>query len=518
LSGGAGLQPYRLAPATRGRSPGRPPLVRRRGGAPGQGLLPDRERLIVYALLAGLLVVVFAAGLKGLGAARPLFILGCLGVAWRAWRVGPGLHIEVAITLFALAPFLRRVVDYHAGYNPNGIMLIGPLAALLVALPELRGLLLRRQRGLAVYAPYAIMIACILYGWSISAFQGDFVEAAVSGVKMLVPLLYAMCLIQNEDDCNEIVQAAARTFLFISPIIGLYGIYQYMHPPEWDRYWMIYSQMRSIGMPEARQLRVFSTMNSPASFAMFVSCGLLLFGFCRRGWLPAVLAVPVCLSLLLTTVRTAWISVAIGVIYCFFFNTTRSRALLLTIGLFGAAAAAVLLTPFGDEIATRLATLSGDPSQDGSGHARLGEVFYIYSSLDHYLFGNGFSKVYDPKLMDVDGQLIASAVSMGIFIGNIHLIALIWAAVQGILKIRRDEQPLRLVAAAMVVGYLFVLPLLVVSSGEIAFLFWLFVGVLTAGAQAAAARSVPAGARVAPMRHDLVSGTSAIRPGLPSRS
>jgi hypothetical protein len=40
----------------------------------------------------------------------------------------------------------------------------------------------------------------------------------------------------------------------------------------------------------------------------------------------------------------------------------------------------------------------------------------------------------------------------------------------------------RLVAAAVVLGYVCVLPLLYVTGGEIAFLFWMFVGVLPLGA------------------------------------
>jgi hypothetical protein len=483
---GAGLEPYRLAPTPPGGPRGRPsPRPSMSGFSPsgllrGRGWLPDRDRLIIYALLAGLILVVFAAGLKGVGAVRPLFILGCVALAWRAWRVGPGLHIEVAIILFTLAPFLRRVVDLHAGFSANGLMLIGPLGSLMVALPELRGVLLQRRGGLGVYAPYAVMIGCILYGWSISAFQGDFLEASVGGAKMLAPLLYAMCLIQRPESCEEVIQSAARAFLFICPIVGLYAIYQYMVLPEWDRYWMMYSKMQSIGQPEARQVRVFGTMNSPASFAMFVSCGLLLFGFCRRGWVAALLLVPVCLGLLLTSVRTAWISVAIGVAYCFFFNATRSRALLLTLCLFGAGAAAMLLTPFGDMIATRFATLAGDPSQDGSGHERLLEYVHIYSDLDHYLFGKGLAgHILSLQTVALDGQLVASAFMMGIVVGNIHILAMIWAAAQALTRVEPNASPIWLAVAAVVIGNFVVIPLSIISSGEIAFLVWSLVALLT---------------------------------------
>ena len=443
----------------------------------------SRQTLLVYATLLGLLLVVFAAGMKGTSLARPLFIAGSFGVAWQAWRVRPGLHAEVVVILFAFAAFLRRVVDSHAGFNASGIMLVGPLLALSVALPTLRTLLLRRDRNLTIYAPYFVMLVCLLYAWALSAFQNNLFEASIDLAKSLIPLFYAMYLLEVGDRSKEILQGAARAFLFVGPIIGVYGVLQYLNPPEWDRYWMIYSQMKSIGTPEPRQVRVFSTMNSPVSFAMFATCGLLLFGFCRRGVLPVVLAMPLCIALLLTAVRTAWIAGAIGLFYCFFFNATRNRAVLLTLSLLGAGAALVLLTPIGDAVAVRLASLGTDPSDDGSGHARLQQYIHVYSSMDHYLFGNGFgNKVRDAKLMNNDGQFIASAIAMGIFIGNIHVLAVIWAAVQGLVRVRPGETPVRLVAAAVVLGYVCVLPLLFVTGGEIAFLFWMFVGVLPLGA------------------------------------
>ena len=135
MSGEAGLRASRFAyPAQRlsARRAARWPL-----GGTGR-TAESRQTLLVYATLLGLLLIVFAAGMKGVALARPLFIAGCLGVAWQAWRIRPGLHAEVVVILFVFAAFLRRVVDSHAGFNASGIMLVGPLLALSVALPALR--------------------------------------------------------------------------------------------------------------------------------------------------------------------------------------------------------------------------------------------------------------------------------------------------------------------------------------------------------------------------------------------
>src|SRR4051812_2343026 len=59
---------------------------------------------------------------------RPLFVIGCAVTGWYAWRQGPGYHLQAALVLFALAPFVRRIVDLSAGYDPFGLMLTGPFA------------------------------------------------------------------------------------------------------------------------------------------------------------------------------------------------------------------------------------------------------------------------------------------------------------------------------------------------------------------------------------------------------
>ena len=199
------------------------------GQDPGQ-----RRDMRIYGLLIFLFAVVLLAGVRGSALARPLFIAGSVALAWKAWRVRPGLHAEVMIVLFAFVPFLRRIVDSHVGFDASGAMLVGPLLALAVPLPELR--LLLRQRSLGIYAPYAVMLGCLLYGWALSAFQGDLFEGTITGLKSFIPPLYAMVLIQRPNDSALVLRSAARAFVFVGPIIGAYGIVQYLWVPDWDRY------------------------------------------------------------------------------------------------------------------------------------------------------------------------------------------------------------------------------------------------------------------------------------------
>jgi O-antigen ligase len=88
---------------------------------------------------------------------------------------------------------------------------------------------------------------------------------------------------------------------------------------------MQFAPIPSIGQPVPYGVRVFGTMNAPAAFATFTATGLFLIGFSRRPW-PALLAMPAALSLLLSLYRTAWISLAVSILFCLFFAGTRRRA------------------------------------------------------------------------------------------------------------------------------------------------------------------------------------------------
>jgi len=82
---------------------------------------------------------------------------------------------------------------------------------------------------------------------------------------------------------------------------------------------------------------------------------------------------------------------------------------------------------------------------------------------------------------------------MGIFVGNIHVLAMIWAGVQALVRVEPGASPIWLVAAAVVIGNLAVLPLSIISSGEVGFPVWTFISLLTARQSTKARTRQPAG-------------------------
>jgi hypothetical protein len=430
-------------------------------------------------LVATLLVV----GMAGVGASvgglsRPAFVLACGAVGWFAWRQGPASHLKAALILFTFAPFVRRVVDLHIGYDQLGLMLIGPLLAILVPVVHLPRQLEQHRVAEYLMWPLGIVAASVAYAGMLSMAQGDWTNAASGMLKWLAPLLYAALLMVSAER-EEMIKAATSTFAFILPVVGIYAIYQYVDPSDWDINWMQFAPIPSIGRPVPYGVRVFGTMNAPASFAMFTATGLFLIGFSKRPW-PTLLAMPAALGLLLSLYRTAWISLAVSILFCLFFSGTRRRAGMILVGIGVAVLLAIPFTPFGDIVVDRLLTLS-EGIQDGSAQERLEEFVTLWNLPDSSLFGSGFTitDVGAAGAMPIDGMIIACWLSMGIMVGGFCLAALLWAIGNALAVAWTDPAPEAVVIGALALGALSQIPLANITSGENGFLFWTFAVLLT---------------------------------------
>ena len=261
---------------------------------------------ITASLIVALIVVTGALGLSGISVARYLFLAGSLGLGWHTWRIGAQRHLQTAVALFAFAPFLRRVVDLGCGYDASGVLLAGPLLAIAVPCVELLTLLATQQRFQS-FGPNLLAGVCLVYGSLISVMTGDMMEVVIPTLKWSVPILYGYLISLRTNDGHDMVRALAVVFAWIGPLIGFYAIWQYMEPQDWDRLWMLHTARlgpnSSIGQPLPYKVRVFSTLNAPASFATYAACGILLIMFCIRRWWAAILCLPLGCGLALSLFR-----------------------------------------------------------------------------------------------------------------------------------------------------------------------------------------------------------------------
>ena len=83
-----------------------------------------RTRGVDFSPLIVLVAGVGVLGQAGVSAARYWFLLGCPIVGYYARRSGPAVHLQTILILFCVAPFLRRLVDFSTGFEPDALMFV----------------------------------------------------------------------------------------------------------------------------------------------------------------------------------------------------------------------------------------------------------------------------------------------------------------------------------------------------------------------------------------------------------
>ena len=425
--------------------------------------------LMAAILLAGVIPLGMVSGALG----RLVFILGCCFIGWRAWKQGAAIHLQAMLCLFCFAPFVRRIIDLFAGFDPAGLMLVGPLLALIMPAFDLwKTFIDGKKFANSQIIPVAIVATCTLYAGLLSLIQWDLLNAASGTIKGLAPLIYAMALLLSDQTMEDLLDAMTSAFLVILPIIGIYGIYQYVDPPAWDRYWMQSATILSAGDPVPFGVRTFSTMNSPAAFATFAEIGLMLVLFLRNGPKAMLLIAPCAIAFMLSMYRTAWMSSAAVIGFCMLFGATRGKA-------FNAVGASVimillaLLTPFSEVIIERFESFT-EGSNDGSFRERMEEFVTLWEMPMSQLFGVGFvnNDVGVAGAMPVDGVFVACWLNMGLVVGLICIAALFFACFNAMRAALGSGRQGAVIIGALGFGSIVHFPLANIIGGEAGFLFW----------------------------------------------
>lgn len=295
---------------------GPPVMVATRGGG-----ARAQASTIAFAIFGA----VTLAGLGGLGGR--LFAVVFVGAAVVAGLIAyyraPTRYVVFVFALWFFAPFVRRVVDLHHGFQPASFVLMAPVLVTLLSL--LTAVYRARELRGALMYPFVFMLTGVLYGFFIGVLKNGLFPATYALLTWIGPISLSMHLILNW----RILPALRKAFLdflqWTLPVLGAYGIYQVVALPAWDQYWMVAANMASIGMPVPFGFRAFGTMNSPGPYAVALMLGMLfLFGTARRGMvLSLTLAL---LALLLTRTRTGWVALAMGLLIIQFMGPLRRAA------------------------------------------------------------------------------------------------------------------------------------------------------------------------------------------------
>jgi len=367
-------------------------------------------------------------------------------------------------------------------------MLAAPYLATLVCAPTLFQSAATWKKRASL--PFILGLACATYGLLVGMLALPKKFVLVSSLGWFSPLIFGFfILVKMSDDPNreDYIVSLRKTFFWGTLIMGVYGVVQYFVAPAWDVLWMTEAQMGSIGSPEPLQLRVFSTMNGPGALAFTLLAGLILL-IGQRGILPLLVSGTGYASLLLSSVRAAWVAFVLAVILLAIKERRYAGKLVIAaVVLCACLGVGMLLEPVRELVQTRILTFT-DLQNDTSAQERQDGYKQMMNYAAEEPLGTGLGTLdanFNGKtsLGTRDSGIWEILLSLGWVAGSIFFVALgllIWSS----WSLPLPRTPTTVAAGAIVIALLSQLPLGSIMLGSSGCLIWMFGAIAMAAANA----------------------------------
>lgn len=369
----------------------------------------------------------------------------------------PLIYVSYTWWIWFLTPFIRRLVDWKAGYQEPNIILLAPYLVTFVTFwTFIKTLPKASQNG---NLPFILASIGVGYGLMVGAITQSITAVIVPLLNWFTPILFGSYLLTQWREYPAYSQTIRRTFLWMTLLTGLYGIYQYIVAPEWDASWLTLSGLTSSGgTPEPYGMRVFSTMNLAGPFSVAMTAGVLLL-FSEQSPLKLPASGAGYLAFLLTQVRSAWVAWAVGLfVLGASLKPKLQMQMFITICLMVICVLPLTaIEPFGEVINSRLETFS-NLEADTSYVGRMGiyETYLILALKTFVGFGLGGLQSIGETL---DSAIIDTMLTLG-WIGTIYYMSGLFSLFQTLLKGQEASfdtfaSASRAISAAMLVMLLF---------------------------------------------------------------
>lgn len=249
---------------------------------------------------------------------RMSYAYPAFALVFSAWclRRHPKLYINFTFLLYLLTPLVRRLADLGSQYHDPSPILSAPLLASLVCIVALPAVLSRLPRtALLGMRPFGLALLGVLYGIGIGLLKSSPIDLIRPGLEWTGPIAFAAyCAAQAVE--HDVLSWLEKLSIASIVVLNLYGLVQFLNPLPWDVFWLrSFNQghfQASFGRPEPMQIRLFSMLNSPQTYAAMIALTMpLLLTLRSKVW--SLVAVPLSmLCLALTQSRSQFFTVALA--------------------------------------------------------------------------------------------------------------------------------------------------------------------------------------------------------------
>jgi hypothetical protein len=441
------------------------------------GLQPAIGWITILSFV-GFTLLSLAAGLGNL--LNLAYPAGALVVGVILYIRYPILYHGFSWWMWFLTPFVRRLVDQQIGFIDPSPMLLAPFLVSMVTVITLARQLpsLGRRAGL----PFILVVAGITYGFLIGLIKRHPVGVCLNFLQSLAPVLLGFHIFANWRMYPDYRRNITRVFVWGVLIMGSYGIIQFLVLPEWDKSWLISTELTSQGNPEPLAVRVWSTMNSVEPFGSFIAAGLLVV-LSASGPLQIPAIIVGFLAFLLTAMRSAWLAWFVGLLAQV--KSLKSSLQIRLIATFLAIALLLvplaMMEPFSEMISERVSTFS-NLSEDSSVEARQRTYRTVAGQAATEFIGGGLGAASDRvDRTEADSAIDSAILTMLLNLGWVGtsfylggLLLLVFAVFQGT---EGNFDPFVAAAHATVISAIIRLPVNDPISGVSGVILWFFLGV-----------------------------------------
>jgi O-Antigen ligase len=425
------------------------------------------------------------------------FPLMSLVVATCLYRRNLPLYVSLVCWLWFLTPFVRRVVDYRAGWIPATVVQLAPLLA--VCAPVLWLVIDWRKVIQRSMAPLLCILATCLYATILGLINFPPMLVFQDLLNWLAPIIFALTLYRHRDEAAEMFRAFEKAFIYGTLVVAIYGVVQFFFLPAWDVLWMLETRNSSMGIAKPTEARTFSTMNGPQIMAAFLVVGLLLAFNSRRR--IRFLAIPLgLLCLTLSLARSGWIAMAAGLVYLLVKMPQKQRVQIVVIAVLSVVAVLFAMQdPDLNKVLTKRFDTLSDVRDDGSFLDRMEGYRGAFAGFVNEPYGYGMGAAPAQNLepgaslgLSHDGQsvplgdstLVTIMTTMGSGAGLIFLGAFL-PLISGVFRRPTGSPVYTRTMLAALIGFMAESMLCLVLSGPIGFLFWASIGFCIAFSQEA---------------------------------
>lgn len=329
----------------------------------------------------------------------------------------PRIYVAFVLLATTISPMVNRIAAYQSALLPKSPILAAPLLA--VAVSALRMWRARPPGYRALIFTLPLLAVC--YGIGVGILTIGMRSVLIPAAGWLCPLFFGLYCYAHEDVQHSLAGMYLRSMAFAGVAIAVYGLWQYAFPAQWDLDWLQQVQDQggaiSMGKPEPYGIRIFSTVSSPASAAVFLASAFLAISSVRSRWRVPAMACTL-ITLTLTSVRAAWLALALAAVLLLLRASTKAR-LQAVAGLVALVFVAVAAgqTPQGSHVLDRFSSL-GDLKNDHSLRDRRADINRAIAMIQDKPFGGGLGYVSvasDIRFSPVDVGAVAIPIELGYF-------------------------------------------------------------------------------------------------------